>query len=147
MFIDTNGGKGAFKPGFDNQRRRSPNDSGFRLVLTGTVVISAAVYWSMIESGLALIAACLPTIHYLFRRWLPGTTGQGRKASAFSQLRENSTQDSVTDRAARINGRPPIAHVEAYAMNDVAAKRSRGREEGDIDIWVNNTIMQERDIV
>ena len=31
-------------------------------------VLTVALYWSLLECGLALIAACLPTLSYLFTR-------------------------------------------------------------------------------
>lgn len=111
------------------------------------VVISTAVYWSLIELALALIAACLPTMSYFFRRSSPAATSRSKKGPRFSQLRENSTQDSVTDRGAPLNGRLKLGQVETYAMNDITSKRSQGRAERSNAIWIDSTITQQRDMV
>ncbi|MDI1487641.1 MAG: hypothetical protein OHK93_006911 [Ramalina farinacea] len=128
--MDTDSSEGTFKPGFDYE-----------------LVISTALYWSMIELALALIAACLPTMSYFFRRASPAVTTRSNKGPPFSQLKENSTQDSVTDRAAPLNGRLKLGQVETYAMNDITWKRSQGRAERSNGIWIDSTITQQRDIV
>ena len=106
----------------------------------------------MIESGLALIAACLPTIHYLFVRTSPASTrfdvtrvAAATSGRTFSQLKE--TQGSETYLANVIHGQSPPAHVEAYAMGPVKPKPAHGQTPPGDEIWVNNTITQERDMV
>ena len=51
----------AFQSNFDNQRgslRYQDND--YHLLSNTVVLVTTCLYWSMIESGLALVAACLP---------------------------------------------------------------------------------------
>ena len=101
----------------------------------------------MIELGLALIAACLPTMNYFLRRSAPAATTRSHRGLAFSQLREEPSQNSVTGRAAPFHGRSQSGQVEAYAMNDITPKRPQGREEGGNKIWIDSTITQQRDVV
>ena len=105
------------------------------------------MYWSLIELALALIAACLPSMSYFFRRPSPAATIRSSKGPPFSQLREDPTQDSVADGAAHLNGRSQSGQVEVYAMNDITPKRPQRREEGGNKIWIDSTITQQRDMV
>lgn len=70
-----------------------------------------------------------------------------RGGLSFSQLRDDPTEDSVTERAAPFHGRSQSGQVEVYAMNDITPKRTRRREEGANKIWIDSTITQQRDMV
>ena len=79
----------------------------------------------MIESGLGLVAACLPTIHYLFVRAsadsLKRIDALVPSGPAFSQLKE--TQGSKTHLAKMVRGQSQPAQVETFAMGAVEPKR------------------------
>lgn len=106
----------------------------------------------MIESGLALVAACLPTIHYLFVQKSPASTSSGitnvaaaTSGQPFSQLKK--TQGSETDLANVIYGQAPSAHVEAFAMGAVEPRQAQDQTPTGDEIWLNNTITQGIDMV
>jgi hypothetical protein len=62
------------------------------------VTLTNLLYWSMIESGLALIAACLPTLHYFVARTSFGVS------SIRSLLRLDSLRTPFSSRAAETGG-------------------------------------------
>ena len=106
----------------------------------------------MIESGLALVAACLPTVHYLFVRTSPASTRSGmksvaaaRSARTLSQLKE--PQGSETRLANVSLDQSRSAHVEAYVMGVVEPESAHGGTLPGDEIWVNSTITQGRDMV
>lgn len=43
-------------------------NAGFNTKVDPDLTVSTILYWSMIEAGLAIIAACLPTLQYLVRK-------------------------------------------------------------------------------
>ena len=106
----------------------------------------------MIESGLALIAACLPTVRYLFVQTLPASTHSGmssvaaaRSGRTLPQLKE--TPGSETRLANVSLDQSRAAHVELYAMGAIEPKSAHGGTLPGDEIWVNNTITQGRDMV
>ena len=106
----------------------------------------------MIESGLALVAACLPTVHYLFVRTSPASTRSGktsvaaaRSSRTLSQLKE--PQGSETRLANVSLDQSRSALVEAYVMNAIEPKSVHGGTLPGDEIWVDNTITQGRDMV
>lgn len=123
-----------FQPNFDNQRgslRYQDND--YPLAEYTVVLVTTCFYWSTIESGLALVAACLPaclpTIHHLFVRASADSAKRSDalvpSGRAFSQRKE--TQSSKTHLANMVRGQPQPAQVEAYAMGAVEPKRTHGQ--------------------
>ena len=59
------------------------------------VTISTLLYWSMIEAGLAIIAACLPTLRVLFSKVSFDTLVRNlRSALSLTSLRSQPSQPS-----------------------------------------------------
>ena len=59
------------------------------------VEIAVVLYWSMIESGLALIAACLPILRYLFRNTSEIFIRNARSIFSLHSLHSQQTQRST----------------------------------------------------
>lgn len=49
------------------------------------VLITGVIYWAVVESGVALISSCLPTIHSFTRRKLSQGTSQPASTRGYSQ--------------------------------------------------------------
>lgn len=56
------------------------------------VVITEYLYWGMIESGIGILAACLPTLQFLFRGW----SGKSTISTTRSQPRYRISNSSYT---------------------------------------------------
>lgn len=116
----------------------------------------------MIESSLALIAACLPLIQGLFRqvslesvirsvRSLAslvsssrGSRGsRGSKLSNIAVTRMENRNDSMTSHAQMVPDYPKPARVEAFAMKNLS-KQSDKSNIAHNEILVNHTITQSR---
>lgn len=76
------------------------------------------MYWSTIESGLALIAACLPTLSYLFNGFSVQSAVNSVR-SAFSLGSVRSTRKSEPSRAEVSN---PYIDIEANNSSSSYAK-------------------------
>lgn len=76
------------------------------------------MYWSTIESGLALIAACLPTLSYLFNG-ISVQSAVNSVRSAFSLGSVRSTRKSEPSRAEVTN---PYIDIEANNSSSSYAK-------------------------
>ena len=104
----------------------------------------------MIESGLALIAACLPTVHYLFARTSPASTRSGMTSVAAARSSRTLLRETPGSEARLANvslDQSRSAQVEAYAMGAVEPKPAPGGTLPGDEIWVDNTITQGRDMV
>ena len=128
------------------------------------LLTTRGLYWSMLESGLALIACCLPTLYALSRvprlqslirsaRSL-ASLGSSRKSPARGSAEKKhphgggdgapDTDFSTTSSEAIVTGMsglPAESKFQAYAMGDVPRVSSE-RTEGDGEIWVDRTIEQ-----
>lgn len=58
------------------------------------VILTVSLWWSLLECGLALIAACLPTLSYLFSRFSIQSAIKSVR-SALSLRTASSTQRSI----------------------------------------------------
>ena len=106
----------------------------------------------MMESGLALVAACLPTVHYLFARTSPASTRSGMTSVAAARssrtlLQTKEPQGLETHLANVSLDQSRSAHIEAYALGAVELKPAQGGVLPGDETWVNNTIAQGRDMV
>ncbi|KAL8950966.1 MAG: hypothetical protein Q9222_003027 [Ikaeria aurantiellina] len=62
------------------------------------LTLTILLYWSMVESGLALIAACLPVLHVFVARWsLHTTLSRVRSAMRIDSLRSQSSSKPLKD--------------------------------------------------
>ncbi|MCJ1369192.1 hypothetical protein MMC20_000401 [Loxospora ochrophaea] len=95
--------------------------------------VSTALYWSMVEGGLALAAACLPTLHYLFgRKAMKSAISTLRSAIALNTLRSHHSKDS------QVAAGTPYSELKTAARNgsqpsDMERLRpSEGRTDTDV---------------
>lgn len=72
-------------------------------ILDDIVVVSLLLFWSMIETGMALVVACLPALQPLFR----GLSPEAAIRSVRSKLSLRSMQSSNKSNAFKINDRIP----------------------------------------
>ncbi|KAI0867734.1 hypothetical protein GGS24DRAFT_484637 [Hypoxylon argillaceum] len=98
------------------------------------------MYWSMIEAGLSLIAACLPTTQHLFRGIslasvvasvrsaisLPSLTGSGGSRSRPTVDVYDGNHGSTQDASAVIGSSKRLAESESQARSSAATDEERG---------------------
>lgn len=148
----------AFKKGTDNDRKshlllKCP------LLSQALVLVTTILFWSMVESQLALLALCLPVLHSLFRRISLesvinsvrsiASLGSGSRRSPESRSTINDVQHGNESTASHarmvpIHGDPPRT-VESIAMKDLSSKNNDKRvPQG--EIGVNTTLTQNEDM-
>ncbi|MCJ1275037.1 hypothetical protein MMC21_002837 [Puttea exsequens] len=73
------------------------SNGGYAAHTDVNLTLTILLYWSMLESGLALIAACLPTLHYLVSRSFisPAVNSMRR---LISSTRSTSTSNTLGER-------------------------------------------------
>lgn len=74
------------------------------------VEVTACMYWGMVECGVGVVAACLPTIQFLFRIWVWEPAVVSTK-SMFSS-RTSRTLDSQSKDAIYIDRTFNVAYAE-----------------------------------
>ena len=100
------------------------------------VEIAIVLYWSMIESGLALIAACLPTLRYLFGNTSELYSKNVRSFFSLHSLRSRHTQGSTGATTVELDDPPSIPSLalletfnaglsQAHMMQDLEAQPRR----------------------
>jgi hypothetical protein len=141
-----------FKTGIDNNRKSHLAPYSLSQ-LTSTVLITQVIFWSFIESSLALIACCLPTVHSLFHK--SSLESAIRSIRSLASLRSHDPNDSRDPRTAPIgqavHNSSTASHaemipsfleaggVEHYAMKDLS-KSSQESPHPQGAISVTNTI-------
>ncbi|KAI1397064.1 hypothetical protein F4819DRAFT_490923 [Hypoxylon fuscum] len=96
--------------------------------------VSTVMYWSMIEAGLSLIAACLPTTHHLLRgRYISSVVASVRSAISMPSLtRSQGSGGSRGSRNNRSDAPPPsqdqtaIDSFRKLSESESLARRSSG---------------------
>ncbi|KAI9699481.1 MAG: hypothetical protein M1836_003092 [Candelina mexicana] len=88
------------------------------------LVTSTGLYWSMIESGLGLIAACLPTVYTLFKHGWVGHAKKfckPRKESMSFEIRivPDSARTAVINSHALKEMQPIEQHVDQIFVKKV----------------------------
>ena len=77
----------------DPDRLSSPFGELWTLTDFSQVTVSTILYWSMIEAGLAVIAACLPTLQFLIRKVsLDGMISSVRSALSLQSMRSQQIE-------------------------------------------------------
>ena len=123
------------------------------------VTVTTGLYWSMMESGLGLLAACLPTMYCLIR--LLSRSVATRKASTNRLTSSERSQprrpglyasnfgrrdDSMESKTQIVSCAARPAHIESHAMRDMAATfKSFDSRKG--QIWITNSITRTENIV
>jgi hypothetical protein len=95
------------------------------------------MYWSMVEMGLTIVAACLPTLRPLFGEMLPADIS--RIFQSFLSLRSHSSEESLRAKKQKLRQdsgnssnssemefaeqKDHRVSTEVYSMNDVEAQR------------------------
>ncbi|EDN95028.1 predicted protein [Sclerotinia sclerotiorum 1980 UF-70] len=124
------------------------------------LLTTRSLFWSMLESGLALIACCLPSLNYLaglppFRSVIDSfrnitSIRSSSEHYKMSQGNDNSQlkaeDQSLASRKALVPESADSAEIETYAMGDVP-KINHGRRAGKDGIWVDKVVEQENYIV
>ena len=112
--------------------------------------ITQVLYWSMIESGLALVAACLPTLRFLFGNFSPESLIRSiRSVMSLESLRSQRSEDSRHVRLSDQDSTSTSSHTqlakgeevgatEIYAMADLEAQKSMPHSQ----IMVKSDIVQ-----
>ncbi|MCJ1227625.1 hypothetical protein MMC12_004281 [Toensbergia leucococca] len=121
------------------------------------LLITQVLLWSLIESCLANIAACLPILCSLFRRpWFDALTLSARRILSLLSFSRNTDMDSnktahrsnsTTSHAQIIPNHSESTHVEIYAMHDGLKKPFEQTIVGPSEIAVNSSITQYYNIV
>lgn len=123
------------------------------------VTTTTGLYWSMIESGLGLLAACLPTLYSLVKKQFrsmttemanagPSTEGdrsQQWHSSPFATQFQRRNDSSGSD-IQILAGAGRQANIEAHTMKDMTAASNKSDPSKD-HIWVKNTITRTEDMV
>ena len=126
------------------------------------VGMTVALYWSLIEAGLALVAACLPSISSLFRsmsfnaiiksfrsalslRSLPFGTPRHSQRNTSTPSSQKKTYLEILDHQSPVSQRSVSSDIQsgisAFVMRDLEANLPR--DFGINEIRVHNTICQE----
>nr|AUW30967.1 putative GNAT-family acetyltransferase [Cladonia uncialis subsp. uncialis] len=129
----------AFKPGTDTD-------------LLKTLIL----FWSLIESVMALLAVCLPALHTLFRKSslesvirsvrTMASLGSETRRSQVSHTDIENRSESTTSYAQMVPRDAPHARIENIAMRDLSSKASQQIvPQG--EIAVNTTFTQIYDVI
>ena len=118
------------------------------------MAIADTLYWVMFECGFALIAACLPTLRFLFGKFSPDALISNlRSVISLNSLRSQRSQHKQTSRTQRIRiddqfatsassqiqfGKPGDASIEtsAVSLRDLEAQREWKKPASDGQIFV-----------
>lgn len=96
------------------------------------VDVSIFLYWSMLESGLAVIVACLPTLRFLLRsypdilqslRSIFSLTSMNGSRSNFRSIGQDSTSSQTQISDLKGNTEP---RGETYILNDLESQKRYG---------------------
>jgi hypothetical protein len=108
------------------------------------LITTAGLYWSMIESGLGLLAACLPTIYHLLRKQAKtitdhsGTSGISlRSLSARNMPGHKKRAGSMSSEVQIVPG--PTAQIQTRAERENVEYSESSGFRGE-EIWINTTI-------
>ncbi len=109
--------------------------------------VSLILFWSMIESGAAIIAACLPTLRYLFGqsmvdkllRSIRSTFSLHSQASRSWPSRPTKFENRISQGSSveHIAGIETVSSVESYAMRDLGCSEVMRPPNGAINIQHN----------
>lgn len=115
------------------------NHPNFNLcILTSIVDIADTSYWVMFECGFALIAACIPTLRFLFGKFSPDALLRSiRSVISINSLRSQRLHHTQSSRSQHVRigdqfsssevqfGKPGDASTEtnAFALGDLEAQR------------------------
>ncbi|KAF7932852.1 uncharacterized protein EAE98_004151 [Botrytis deweyae] len=124
------------------------------------LLTTRSLFWSMLESGLALVACCLPSLNSLaglpaFRSMIDSLRSIASLHSSsehykISQGNDNSQlkaeDPSSASRKALVPESADFAEIETYAMGDVP-KIHHGKSSGEDVIWVDKVVEQRNHIV
>ncbi|KAF4630529.1 hypothetical protein G7Y89_g7613 [Cudoniella acicularis] len=131
--------------------------------LDNNLLVTRGLYWSTLESGLALTACCLPTLNALAR--LPALRSVidsirsvvslssfnlgSQKLSVGNDSHQFKTEDeySMASRTAFVPNDPKSANFETYAMGNVSKTSRQDHGERKEDIWVDKVIEQRDNVV
>lgn len=122
------------------------------------VTTTTGLYWSMMESGLGLLAACLPTLYALVKTLSRGSST--RKAPTdFSNTgaashnwpgslytSNHGRQDSMGSDVQIVSGAARPANIETHAMKDLTMVPDNSGHQTD-RIWVKKTIERTENMV
>ncbi|KAI1370422.1 hypothetical protein F4677DRAFT_438484 [Hypoxylon crocopeplum] len=69
----------------------------FEITSDNILGVTACMYWGMVECGVGVFAACLPTIQFIFRKWVwePAVSSTKSKFSSRSTQSSDSHQDAI----------------------------------------------------
>ncbi|TEY35970.1 hypothetical protein BOTCAL_0570g00010 [Botryotinia calthae] len=84
----------------------------FKTGVDNDLLVTQIIFWSTIESGLALIACCLPVIHSLFRK--ESLESAIRSIRSMASLRSQSSNSSRAQ-TAPAGHTPPKSPTESHA--------------------------------
>jgi len=117
------------------------------------LLTTRSLYWSMLESGLALIACCLPTLNFLARlpvsqsviksfRSVADTRTSRIMSERFSEVHDMHGLNSTASEIEFIPKQMDKADIETQAVGGVYTTPNAFRTTGKGDIWVAHTVDQ-----
>jgi hypothetical protein len=153
--------------------RTSPLFRGTGQPTPSPVGITVSLYWSMLEAGLALIAACLPTLSYLFNKLslsdvlnslrsafsLPSRLSHSQQSRSYDEFKKPPQSSDDSDRTfpsyshiqTNSASLSPVSPVSAANPDAVELRRKRSAEKPlpalPDQIHVKKEIIQFEDIV
>ena len=101
------------------------------------VITTTGLYWSMIESGLGLISACLPTVYALFKK-------KSKSSALYDGNKPRS--NSVGSDSHMVMGTTGAASIDAYALKELNPAFDRNEHQNG-KIFVNNSFHMTEDVV
>ena len=73
-----------------------------RTRLTHEVLITGMLYWSMLEAGIGLFTACLPSLQPLFKAFPPSTISRVKTLLCLRSLRSGEKKQNSDERSHQI---------------------------------------------
>jgi hypothetical protein len=94
-----------------------------------TVTLTAGLYWTMFETGMALISVCLPFTYTLYKRWKSRNTSKfdsssdqlGNSISGFRQSRKQRLDDS-TENIIALENTTVVGTTDIQIQSELNAK-------------------------
>ena len=120
------------------------------------VTVSTILYWSMIEAGLGIIAACLPTLHFLVRKTsIASIVNSVRSAFSLPSLNSERSENLPTQpsgpykdiRADSETASNVPTLPDSDSSNLIAMKKLNRSEASANEIYVSRQFLQQDDMV
>jgi len=112
-------------------------NAGFNTNVDPDLTVSTILYWSMIEGGLAIIAACLPTLRFL--------VGKLSLDSIVNSVRNVLTLESKRSRQSQQSTEPsegPYTNIYANTSSTSHSQMVRSKEPTDVFVMGNIDVSQ-----